>query len=282
MRAKKSRLVAAPAGAGAPFTLAVDIGGTRIKASVLDGSGKLVAPRVEVNTPAAPKPDAVLAAIEHLAHLLPDANRISIGFPGVVRGHAVVTAPNLGTSDWAGFPLVEAVCERFGRPARMLNDAAVQGLGVVEGPGLECVLTLGTGVGCALFRNRRLLLHLELGQHRARKRLTYDQYIGQAALTEVGAGRWNSRVEKALESVRSLTNCERLYIGGGNARKIAFPLPPGGVIVSNTAGVTGGVRLWESDLDELCDPGGMKAAATHAEAPAAAQGAAKTNSARRG
>ena len=62
----------------------------------------------------------------------------------------VITAPNLGTSDWAGFPLVEAVCKRFGRPARMLNDAAVQGLGVVEGPGLECVLTLGTGVGCPL------------------------------------------------------------------------------------------------------------------------------------
>ena len=57
---------------------------------------------------------------------------------------------------------------------RLLNDAAVQGLGVVEGHGLECVLTLGTGVGCALFRNRRLLLHLELGQHRARRRKTYD------------------------------------------------------------------------------------------------------------
>jgi polyphosphate glucokinase len=284
MRGKKAGSAAGPAGAGAPFTLAVDIGGTRIKASVLDRSGKMVAPRVEVNTPAAPKPAAVLAALEHLAHLLPDANRISIGFPGVVRGHTVITAPNLGTSDWAGFPLVEAVCERFGRPARMLNDAAVQGLGVVEGPGLECVLTLGTGVGCALFRNRRLLLHLELGQHRARKRLTYDQYIGQAALTEVGAERWNRRVEKALESVRSLMNCERLYIGGGNARKIAFPLPPGGVIVSNTAGVTGGVRLWESDLDELCDPGGMTTAAADAEAPEAeaAQRATKANSARRG
>ena len=278
-RGKTTGFGVGPTGAGAPFTLAVDIGGTRIKASVLDRAGKMVAPRVEVNTPAAPKPDAVLAAIEHLAHLLPDANRISIGFPGVVRGHAVVTAPNLGTNDWAGYPLIEAIGERFGRPARMLNDAAVQGLGVVEGPGLECVLTLGTGVGCALFRNRRLLLHLELGQHRARKRLTYDGYIGQAALTEVGAERWNRRVERALDSVLSLTNCERLYIGGGNSRKIGFPLPASAVIVSNTAGVTGGVRLWESDLDELCDPGGITAA--RAEAPEPAQRAPKSNSARR-
>ena len=104
MRGKKAGFAVGPAGAGAPFTLAVDIGGTRIKASVLDRSGKMVAPRVEVNTPAAPKPAAVLAALEHLAHLLPDANRISIGFPGVVRGHTVITAPNLGTSDWADFP----------------------------------------------------------------------------------------------------------------------------------------------------------------------------------
>ena len=144
-----------------------------------------------------------------------------------------------------------ALSQRFGVPARVLNDAAVQGLGVVEGHGLECVLTLGTGVGCALFRNRRLLLHLELGQHRARRGKTYDQYIGQAALAKKGQQRWNARVRRAIHTVTGLTTCDVLYIGGGNARKIAFEVPPHVRIVSNTAGLTGGLRLWEPDLDEL-------------------------------
>ena len=82
--------------------------------------------------------------------------------------------------------MIPTLAERFGVPVRMLNDAVVQGLGVVEGPGLECVLTLGTGVGCAIFRDRRLLVQLELGQHRARKGKSYDQYAGQAALALKG------------------------------------------------------------------------------------------------
>ena len=130
-------------------------------------------------------------------------------------------------------------------------DAAVQGLGVVEGHGLECVLTLGTGVGCALFRNRRLLLHLELGQYHARRRKTYDQYIGQAALLRKGRERWNRRVRKVIDTVTDLTSCDVLYVGGGNARKLAIDMPPHVRIVSNTAGITGGIRLWEPELDEL-------------------------------
>jgi polyphosphate glucokinase len=116
---------------------------------------------------------------------------------------------------------------------------------------LECVITLGTGVGCALFRNRRLLLHLELGQHRARRRKTYDQYIGQAALVRKGPGRWNRRVRKVIDTVSELTNCDVLYVGGGNARKLAIDMPPHVRIVSNTAGITGGIRLWEPELDEF-------------------------------
>ena len=175
-------------GAAAPFTLGVDIGGTNIKASVLDAAGVLAAEQTRSSTPKPATPQAVLETVAKLAAQLPPFQRISVGFPGVVKGGKVVTAPNLGTSYWAGFQLIEALADRFGTPARLLNDAAVQGLGVVEGHGLECVLTLGTGVGCALFRNRRLLLHLELGQYHARRRKTYDQYIGQAALLKKGTG----------------------------------------------------------------------------------------------
>jgi polyphosphate glucokinase len=233
------------------FTLAVDIGGSSIKASVLDAAGELAADRLSAPTPQSATPPAVLEAIAGLAARLPPFQRISVGFPGVVKGGRVLTAPNLSTRHWAGFDLAEAMARRFDAPARILNDAAVQGLGVVAGPGLECVLTLGTGVGCALFRNRRLLLHLELGQHRGRKGKTYDQYIGQVALEAKGPERWNRRVRKAIDTVTSLTSCDVLYIGGGNARKIAIGLPAHVRIVSNTAGITGGIRLWEPEQDEL-------------------------------
>ena len=242
---------ASPGAAAAPYTLAVDIGGSSIKASVLDALGRLAAAQLRMPTPRAATPQAVLDAIVGLAVRLPSAQRISVGFPGVVKGGKVLTAPNLGTESWAGFELMAALSGRFGMPARVLNDAAVQGLGVVEGHGLECVLTLGTGVGCALFRNRRLLLSLELGQHRARRGRTYDRYIGQRALAAKGPQRWNKRLRWAIEAVTTLTTCDVLYIGGGNARKIDF-VPPAHVrIVSNTAGLTGGIRLWEPELDEL-------------------------------
>ncbi|HEU0158847.1 MAG TPA: ROK family protein [Hyphomicrobiaceae bacterium] len=234
-----------------PVTLGVDIGGSNIKVAAVDASGRLLAEQVRTPTPKPATPEAVLAAIGKLVAASPGFDRISVGFPGVVRGGEVITAPNLGTPFWAGFAMIAALAERFGVPVRMLNDAVVQGLGVVEGPGLECVVTLGTGVGCALFRNRRLLVQLELGQHPARKGKSYDQYAGQAALAVKGAAAWNRRVRKVITSVLDLTNCDRLYIGGGNARKIAFQPPPQVKIVSNAAGITGGVRLWEEALDDF-------------------------------
>jgi polyphosphate glucokinase len=225
-----------------PFTLAIDIGGSQIKASVLDHAGRLLVDRVRVPTPKPATPAAVLDAIAALAAQLPRFDRISVGFPGVVKGGAVRTAANLGTKDWLDFNLINALEDRFAVPVRVLNDAAVQGLGVVEGHGLECVITLGTGVGCALFRNRRLLLHLELG---------YDAHIGQAALQAIGQQAWNERVAQSMRTVMRLTACDVLYVGGGNARMITSELPAHVRIVSNRAGVTGGVRLWEPELDEL-------------------------------
>ena len=233
-----------------PFTLGVDIGGTYLKAAVLDCDGAVVAERVKSPTPKPATPDAVIEAIASLSAPFPSYDRISIGFPGVVRAGSVVTAPNLGTSFWAGYRLIDTMAQRFGVPVRLLNDAAVQGLGVAVGDGLECVITLGTGVGCALFRRRKLLLHLEFGQHR-RSDLTYDQFIGQKALDAVGLDVWNGRVRESIETVINLTCCDTLYVGGGNARRIAFELPPQVKTVSNAAGVTGGVRLWEPDMDDF-------------------------------
>jgi polyphosphate glucokinase len=234
---------------GRPFTFGLDIGGTFLKAAVLDRHGGIVAERIKAPTPMPATPEAVLEAVTLLAREFPAFDRLSVGFPGVVRGGRVVTAPNLGTAQWAGYKLIDTMAARFGVPVRMLNDAAVQGLGVVEGHGLECVITLGTGVGCALFRNRCLLLHLEFGQLQRVPGESYDRYIGKAGLDAAGLETWNARVRESIDTITGLTNCDVLYVGGGNARRLEDGLPRHVKVVSNSAGVTGGVRLWEPEMD---------------------------------
>ncbi len=237
---------AAPKG---PLTLTLDIGGTGLKAGVLDADGQIVGTRARVETPQPSPPDAVVPALVGLAHCLGAFDRVSVGFPGVVRGTKVVTAPNLGTAAWAGYDLGGVLEERLGRPVRLLNDATVQGLGVISGQGVECVITLGTGFGFALYKDGRLAPHLELSQHICRGRRTYDEYLGVKALKMIGKQRWRNRVRKMLEQLRVLVNWDTLYIGGGDARLVDFTLPADIHIVSNDAGITGGVRLWDARLD---------------------------------
>lgn len=233
-----------------PFTLTIDIGGTGLKAGLLDVAGALIGKRVRVVTPHPSPPDVVLPALMELAAQLGAFDRVSIGFPGVVRDGRVLTAPNLGTKAWTGFPMAETMSGKLGKPVRMENDAAVQGLGVVRGQGLECVMTLGTGVGFALYKDGRLAPHLELSQHVIHGEKTYDEYLGVAELKRVGKRRWKKRVLKMLLQVRTLVNFDALYIGGGDARLLLdVELPPDVHVVSNDAGITGGIRLWDSRLD---------------------------------
>jgi polyphosphate glucokinase len=239
-----------PAPDAGPLTLSIDIGGTRIKACVIDVHGvPLSAPHI-TPTPHPSPPDAVMTAIHAIIATFAQFDRISIGFPGVVRGPRIVTAPNLGTAQWMGFDMISALTQRYGVPVRVLNDAAVQGLGVVRGPGLETVITLGTGIGCSVFRDRRWLLHLELA---------LDAFAGNAVLADVGALAWNERIAETIAVVSRLTACERLYVGGGNARKVALRLPPHVEIVDNVGGLTGGVRLWEPQFDDLLQSSGAPA-----------------------
>ena len=231
-------------------TLGIDIGGTNLKAAVLDEEARFLSDRILEPTPRPANPAAVIEAICTMSARLPAFDRISVGFPGVVKDGVVVTAPNLGTQQWTGIDIAARLADKFGVPVRVLNDAAVHGLGVVEGRGLECVITLGTGVGCALFYSRRLLLHLELGQH-TRGDVTYDKFIGQAAMIGAGLAAWNKRVHETAETVIRLTCCETLYIGGGNARHLTEPYPAGSKIVGNRAGLAGAVRVWDRVLDEM-------------------------------
>jgi polyphosphate glucokinase len=235
-----------PAG---PMTLAIDIGGTRLKAGVLDAAGQMIGEPHRTDTPPRAKPSVVVDKLLGLTKGLDPFDRISVGFPGVVRQGQVLTAPNLDTEAWRHFPLAATLSERLERPTRMLNDAEVQGLGVICGRGLECVITLGTGFGFSLFHDGGLTPHLEVSHHPLHKGKTYDQFVGNAAMQEIGRKRWNRRVQRALGCVTNLVGYDLLYIGGGNARHIRFDLPANVRIVSNQAGITGGVRLWDHTLD---------------------------------
>jgi polyphosphate glucokinase len=227
--------------------LSIDIGGTGLKASVIDHTGKMLAPRQRVETPHPCPPAVLLREVTKLVADLPSFQRVSVAFPGVVRDGKVLTAPNLGTAAWAGFDLAAALSKRLGsKPIKIVNDAEMQGLAIIAGQGLELVLTLGTGAGTALFRDGLAAPHMELGQHPAHGHETYDQFIGRAALQKLGKHRWNKRVEKAIQQLDTLLNFDKLHIGGGNAKHLTFKLPRKVRIESNDAGIEGGAALWRT------------------------------------
>jgi len=227
-----------------PFTLAIDVGGSGLKATVLDHRGVPQLDRVRVDTPVGAPPDAFVDAIAALVRGLPETTRAAVGFPGMVRGGVVLTAPNLGHDGWRGFDLARALGERLGMPTRVANDADVQGLAVIDGRGLEMVLTLGTGFGTGLYQDGRLCPHLEISQQPFRRGQTYDEQLGNAARKEIGNKHWRKRVLMAIDNMRTLTHFDRLYVGGGNAKKLDGPLPDDVVIVDNRAGLVGGAALW--------------------------------------
>ena len=172
---------------------------------------------------------------------------ISIGFPGVVRGTRVITAPHLGTELWAGYDLAGILKRKLGgKPARIVNDADMQGLAVVKGKGLEFVITLGTGFGTALFRDGELMPHLEIAHMPAHGGKTFDEYLGDHALKKIGRNKWNKRVARMLPYLYTLLHYDHLFIGGGNTRLLSIELPRNATIVSNIAGLKGGAALWRA------------------------------------
>ena len=230
---------------GRTRTLAIDVGGSGLKASVIDEAGRLLTDRVRVDTPVGGPPKEIVEALGQLVAPLGAFDRVSVGFPGVVRKGRVLTAPNLDNKGWKDFDLAGALGRAVGKPVRVANDADVQGLAVIEGKGVEMVVTLGTGFGTGLYLDGRLAPHLELSHHPFRKGETYDEHLGNAARKRVGNRKWNRRVKRAIRTLRALTSFDHLYVGGGNAKKIDFELDPDVTVVSNDAGIKGGVALWQ-------------------------------------
>lgn len=233
-----------------PNILCVDIGGTLIKAATVNEAGTLVSDFITTQTPKPSTPGVIVDLVVDVVKTLPAFGRVSVGFPGVIGRHHVMTAPNLGTQQWMEFDLEQNLSQRLNAPVRVLNDAIVYGLGVAKGPGRECVLTLGTGMGCALFVNGSAFFGLELGQHRAVDDCNYDQYIGHSAYVELGVDAWNERAKYVLKSVYALTNVDHIYVGGGNSRRMTFNLPPWASVVPPSTGISGGARLWRADMDQ--------------------------------
>lgn len=243
-----------------PTTLAIDIGGSGLKASVLDAHGAMVVDRVRVATTYPLPPATLVSALIELVRPLPHFDRVSAGFPGVVRRGRIVTAPHFVTAsgpgsevvpelleEWTGFDLAGELSERLQRPTKVVNDADLQGAAVASGSGLELVVTLGTGVGTGLFLDGRLAPHLEIAHHPLRKDRTYNEELGDAARRRVGDKKWNKRVRYGIEVLHTLLNYDRIYVGGGNAKHLTFDLGPKGTVVDNVAGILGGIKLWDPD-----------------------------------
>jgi polyphosphate glucokinase len=231
-----------PVRRGTPRTLALDVGGTSIKALVLDRRGRPVGRREVEPTPRPATPAAVLSVAKALARRLGPFERVATGFPGVVVGGRVRTARNLAEDAWRGVDLCAALERAFGKPARVANDAVVQGYGAVRGRGVEVILTLGTGLGSALFVDGRPV-PLELGHHPWIGRSTYEERLGEASRRRLGTARWRRLVERAVRQVRAVFLPDALFLGGGNAARLRGR-PQGARIVDNDAGLLGAIRLW--------------------------------------
>ena len=218
-------------------TLAVDIGGTGVKAVVLNEAGDPISKRVRARTPSPALPESVLRIVTRLAGRLGEYDRVSIGFPGVIDRGVVKLAPNL-SKDWIDVNAAALFEARLGKRVRLANDADVQGFGVVAGKGVELVITLGTGVGSALFLDGKLVPNVEVGRRR----------LGDAGRRKIGQTRWHRRFVKFVRRLDEMFHFDRLYIGGGNAGHVDITkLPPNTRIVSNVNGLIGGVALWRDD-----------------------------------
>lgn len=244
------------------MTLAIDCGGLSIKASVLDLKGTLHAQPISTPTPYPLTPEKLISTFQELADRLPRFDRVTVGMPGMIRHGVVVYTPHYINTrgpltrvdpqlqdTWRGFDMRSAVANHFSTPAIVMNDAEVHAAGLITGSGLEVVFTLGTGLGFSMFDGGKLAPHFELSHAPVRRATSYDTWIGEQERRRLGDMFWSRRIRSMVEELRPVFWWDRLFIGGGNSRRISPAvlkvLGDDVVIASNTAGILGGVRAWE-------------------------------------
>ncbi|HJZ72744.1 MAG TPA: ROK family protein [Vicinamibacterales bacterium] len=212
--------------------LVVDVGGTNVKVHAPGHREPIKIPSGDGLTPA----KMVKAVLEAVRDCRFDV--VSIGYPGVVVRSKAVTEPvNLGRG-WVNFNFRKA----FGRPVRMINDAAMQALGSYKG-GRLLFLGLGTGLGSALVIDG-VLVPMELAHLPYKKGQTYEDYVGKAGMKRSGKKKWRSHVLDVIERFRLALNVEDVVLGGGNA-KLMKELPKGVRLGGNANAFLGGYRLWD-------------------------------------
>ncbi len=240
------------------MTLAIDVGGTGLKSAVLDDQGNIQGEISRVPTTYPMPPQKLVEKLTWQASTLGKFNRASCGFPGMVRGGVVLSAPHFVTKSgpgskvepeleeaWTRFDLAGALTESLKVPTRVDNDADQQGAAVIQGKGLEMVVTLGTGFGTALYSDGKLCPHLEIAHQPFQDGKSYNELLGEASRKDLGSHHWSKLVEEALGLMEALTFFDHLYVGGGNAKKIKVELGEKVTIVDNVSGIIGGLRLWQ-------------------------------------
>ena len=237
-------------GAEGTRTMAVDIGGSGVKSMLLDENGKPLTDRLRAKTPDPSTPKAITKIIADFAKQLGDFERVSVGFPGVIKKGTVYTAANLNKK-WIEYPFAASLAKELDKPVRVANDAVVQGLGAVTGVGVELVITLGTGMGSALYLDGVPIPSLELAHHPFRDGNSYEDELGRRALDKHGRKKWNKNLAEAIKQLHQLFYYDRLYIGGGNTKEIKIKLPSNANVISNEEGLLGGIKLWGRDLEDL-------------------------------
>jgi polyphosphate glucokinase len=206
-------------------------------------------------------PRRLLEAVREVSAGLPPYDRVTLGMPGMIRHGVVIWTPHYINrsgprtrvdpdlmAEWTGFDMEAALANNLEVPALVLNDAEMHGAGVIAGTGLELVLTFGTGLGSAMFDGGVPAPHLELSHAPFTRYDTIDEYIGEHERRALGDPIWSRRVRKVIAALRPVVRWDRLYVGGGNSRMITpatlARFEDDIVVVSNTAGISGGVRAW--------------------------------------
>ena len=228
--------------------LVIDVGGTNIKALATGQKDSLKIPSGPAMTAG--------QMVQQVMRLVKDwtYDVVSIGYPGpVVNGRPLHEPHNLGVG-WVGFDFRKA----FGRPVKVINDAAMQALGSYEG-GRMLFLGLGTGLGAAMVVDG-ILEPMELAHLLYKKGKTYEDYVGERGLVRLGKKKWRQRVTDVVEELKDALEAEYVVLGGGNSRKLNT-LPPNTRLGDNKNAFVGGFRLWEPPHHKSAS-GGLKTGAT--------------------
>ncbi len=212
--------------------LVIDIGGTHVK---MLASGR----RVPLKLPSGPDltPRKMVAGVKRLTKGW-RYDVVSIGYPGAVLHGRPVAEPHNLAPGWVGFDFARA----FGKPVKIVNDAAMQALGSYRG-GHMLFLGFGTGLGSALIIDGELE-PMELAHLPYKKGRTYEEYVGLSGLERLGKKKWRRAVADVALSLKTALGAQELVLGGGNA-KLLKKLPAGARVGDNSKAFLGGFRLWE-------------------------------------